>query len=91
MYLLVLEKCIQILNAYLPGFTVFEGMGNFGCVMLFLDATSGLRLGVLAAGACIGIGITVFDMREPASLMAAVNAGTLTGLGNWTMDRAHSK
>ena len=66
-------------------------MGNFGCVMLFSDATSGLRVGVSAAGAWIGIGITVFDMREPASLMAAVNAGTRTGWGNWTMGRAHSK
>ena len=66
-------------------------MGNSGFVMPCWDATSGLRVGVLAVRACIGIGMTVFDMREPASLMAAVNAGTRTGLGNWTMGRVHSR
>ena len=51
--------------------------------MLAREATNGLRAGVVAVVALMGIGITVFDLRAPSSLMAAIKAGTRTGSGNW--------
>ena len=53
--------------------------------MLYLDATNGLSTGVVVAGARMGIGMTVFDMRAPSSLMSAMIAGMFTGLGNWAL------
>ena len=51
--------------------------------MLAREATNGLRAGVVAVVALMGIGMTVFDLRAPSSLMAAIKAGTRTGSGNW--------
>ena len=59
--------------------------------MPVLEATNGLRTGVEAAGAWIGIGTTVFDEMVPFSLMAAIKAGMRTGLGNWRMGQDHFK
>lgn len=59
--------------------------------MPVLEATNGLRTGVVAAGAWIGMGTTVFDEMVPFSLKAATKAGMLTGLGNWGMGRDHCK
>ena len=59
--------------------------------MLCLDATNGLSTGVVVAGARMGIGMTVFDMRAPSSLISAMKAGMFTGLGNWVFDRVHGK
>ena len=50
--------------------------------MPFWDATNGLRVGVVAAGAWIGMGTTVLDEMVPFFLMAAIKAGMRTGLGN---------
>ena len=50
--------------------------------MPVLEATNGLRTGVVAAGAWIGMGTTVFDEIVPFSLIAAIKAGIRTGLGN---------
>ena len=55
--------------------------------MLCLDATNGLRTGVLVAGARMGIGMTVFDLRAPSSLTAAMKAGMRTGSGNWEIHK----
>ena len=57
-------------------------MGNSGSEMPFCDATNGLRVGVEAALARIGMGTTVFDEIVPFSLIAAIKAGMRTGLGN---------
>ena len=53
--------------------------------MPVLEATNGLRTGVVAAGAWIGMGTTVFDEMVPFSLKAATKAGMRTGIGNWGM------
>ena len=57
--------------------------------MPFWDATNGLRVGVVAAGAWIGMGTTVFDEIVPFSLIAAIKAGMRTGLGNWAVGWDH--
>ena len=62
-------------------------MGSSGAVMPCWDAANGLRVGVAAAEARMGMGTTVFDKRAPFSLIAAMKAGTRTGLGNWAMGR----
>ena len=46
---------------------------------------------MVAAGAWMGMGTTVFDKRAPSSLMAAMKAGTRTGLGNCAMGGVHGK
>ena len=57
-------------------------MGRSGSVMPCWDTVRGLGVGVEAARAWMGMGMIVFDRRLPSSLMAAVKAGTRTGLGN---------
>ena len=66
-------------------------MGSSGSVTPCWDTANGLRVGVVAAGAWIGKGTTVFDKRTPSALMAAMKAGTRTGLGNWAMGGVHGK
>ena len=74
-------KSYEIID--LPGFTVAARIGRLGSVMWVWDATNGLSAGVVAVVAWMGIGMTVFDLRAPSSLMAAIKAGTRTGSGNW--------
>ena len=70
-----------------PGVTDAAKIGRLGSVMLFWEATKGLRAGVVAVVACMGIGMTAFDLRAPSSLTAAMKAGTRTGSGNWKINR----
>ena len=67
-----------------------ERMGSSGSVMPNWDTANGLRVGVAVARAWMGMGTTVFDKRSPSSLMAAMKAGTRTGLGNWAIGGVHS-
>lgn len=71
------DKCIDW-----PGVKVAARMGRSGSVMPCWDTVRGLGVGVEAARAWMGMGMIVFDRRLPSSLMAAVKAGTRTGLGN---------
>ena len=66
-------------------------MGSSGSVMPFWDTVYGSRMGVVAAEAWMGMGTTVFDKTTPFSLIAAMKAGTRTGLGNWAMGGVHGK
>ena len=63
----------------LPGFTVAARIGRLGSVMRVWDAANGLSAGVVVVVAWMGIGMTVFDLRAPSSLMAAMKAGMRTG------------
>ena len=89
------SDCYEFINDEiidLPGFTVAAWIGRLGSVMRVWDATNGLSAGVVAVVALMGIGMTVFDLRAPSSLTAAMKAGMRTGSGNWEIHRlAHDK
>ena len=53
-------------------------MGSWGLVIPCCETKAGLTTGVVEAGAVMGMGMMVFDMRNPSSLMAAMKAGTRT-------------
>ena len=44
---------------------------------------------VVEATDWIGTGMKVFDISEPSSLIAAIEAGTRTGYGYWAKSKAH--
>ena len=62
----------------LPGYTVAARMGSWGLVIPCCETKAGLTTGVVEAGAVMGMGMMVFEMRNPSSLMAAMKAGTRT-------------
>ena len=64
-------------------------MGSWGLVIPCCETKAGLTTGVVEAGAVMGMGMMVFEMRNPSSLMAAMKAGTRTAWGDCEMGRAH--
>ena len=63
----------------LPGARYADWMGSSGSIMPYPEEIYGSAMGVLAAEAWMGMGITAFDKRVSSSLMSAMKAGTLTG------------
>ena len=65
-------------------------MGSWGLVIPYCETKAGLTTGVVEAGAVMGMGMMVFEMRNPSSLMAAMKAGALTPGGDCViMGRGH--